>query len=203
MPEIVEDRIFFHVASTMDYNRNPPLTDGYEFIVGDTHNPFFGFYEGEITIPINTQTGVIPVKALRFLREVSRGNITPAPDFVHRAHHIAQHYLMLARELIMEEVRKEIQPEAPSRQSCLWVVESLDEARHWKQRIQNPQTQIVELTLNGIIQRVDAALLLGDSEPLTVTYDRARQYWRGNISTTPELEVLFKGQVRVNRTNII
>lgn len=49
------------------------------------------------------------------------------------------------------------------------------------------------MTCTGIIHRADARLLLGDSEPLSVTKERARRYWRGEIGQDPEMETLFVG----------
>lgn len=56
---------------------------------------------------------------------------------------------------------------------------------------------ICELTCTGTIQRADASLLLGDSEPLLETRDRARRYWRGETSASPEMETLFIGEATV------
>lgn len=94
----------------------------------------------------------------------------------------------------MEEIRQaEFGSKAPSRQSCLYVCETLAEARYWNQRLAE-DGDICELTCTGIIHRADARLLLGESEPLSVPKDRARQYWRGDVTVNREPETLFSGQ---------
>jgi hypothetical protein len=104
---------------------------------------------------------------------------------------------MLARELIMEELRRdEFNSEPPSRQRCLYACETLLEARYWTARIGDGGI-ICELTCTGTIQRADARLLLGDSEPLSITKDRGRAYWRGDASSDPEWETLFVGDATV------
>jgi Protein of unknown function (DUF2441) len=85
----------------------------------------------------------------------------------------------------MEEVRREIAPDAPSRQRCLWLADSLEEARAWQVRLGGASARILRLNVSGGVHRADAALLLGDSEPLSQTYARARSYWRGEHSATP------------------
>jgi hypothetical protein len=103
---------------------------------------------------------------------------------------------MLCRELIMEEIRiAEFNSEPPSRQRCLYACDTLGEARHWKQFVGQGST-ICELTCTGTIQRADAGLLLGDSEPLSVTKDRARKYWRGEAGADPQWETLFIGEAK-------
>jgi hypothetical protein len=39
--------------------------------------------------------------------------------------------------------------------------------------------------------------LLGDSEPLSVTRERARKYWQGEASESPQWETLFVGEAKV------
>lgn len=110
--------------------------------------------------------------------------------------HIAQHYIMLVRELVTEEVRKARFDRLPSRQTCIWASEDLGLARFWVQRLNGP-AQIAELEVTGAIHRADSALLLGDSEPFSETYQNAEAYWRGDTSSKAEPEVLFAGQARV------
>jgi Protein of unknown function (DUF2441) len=110
---------------------------------------------------------------------------------------VTVHYVMLCRELLMEEIRtKEFDGEPPSRQRCLYCCESLEEAKHWLTRIGGGGT-VCELTCTGAIHRADASLLLGDSEPLSETRERARRYWLGETSDSPEMETLFIGDAAV------
>lgn len=191
MPETIFGEEFFHVTRTLAYNDNPPVEIGSQFEVGKKHNPFFGFYENERKYAVDDPSGPIEVKAIKFLSSVKNGQIN-CPNLPSIAHQIAEHYIMLVRELIMEEVRKEVAPDAPSRKSCLWVIENMDQARHWLNRLSG-DSRIVRLSLNGVIHRADANLLLGDSEPLSVTYAKAHAYWRGTMSDSPELEAVFHG----------
>jgi Protein of unknown function (DUF2441) len=103
---------------------------------------------------------------------------------------------MLARELIMEDVRREIACNAPSRKSCLWGANSFEEAESWKMRL-GGACRIARLNVSGTIHRADAAHLLSDSESLALTYERAHAYWRGEISAAPEVETLFSGLATV------
>lgn len=198
MVEKVNDRSFFHVARSLPYNPNSALEVGQILDVGYAHNPFFGFYQNEITFPVDTNEGQIHCKAIKFLSSVRDGAIS-CPTLAEKAHSIAQHYLMLTRELIMEEVRRDVAKGCPSRQSCLWVVETSSEAEYWRNRLGGLDVKIVELVLNGTIHKADAGWLLGDSEPLSKTYKNAKSYWLGEVSDRPELEILFEGKATVRQ----
>ena len=112
---------------------------------------------------------------------------------------VATHFAMLVRELVMEEVRKEVHPEAPSRQRCLYLCDSLEEARYWNKVLgdQGNVGSICSSLCNGVSHRADTGLLLGDSEPLSVTRERATRYWRGEAGDKPEWETLFVGDAVV------
>lgn len=110
---------------------------------------------------------------------------------------VAQHYLMLARELIMEEVRLRVAPAAPSRKTCLWASESEDGARFWLKRLGGEGGRLLKLNVEGAWHAADANLLLGDSEPLSETYARAEKYWHGDVSLSSEPELLIAGDVEV------
>jgi hypothetical protein len=195
MVEHVAERTLYHMTAAKPYKQ--PLTANQLIHVGSEYNPFFGFYEGSREYGVNQPDGsLIEIKAIAFLRQVRDGLIN-CPNLPTIATEVATHYIMLVRELIMEEIRcEEFNSEPPSRLRCLYTCDTLDEARYWNRRIGDSGT-ICELTCTGTIHRADASLLLGDSEPLSVTKDRARQYWRGELSAAPEMETLFVGDAVV------
>ncbi|MFZ1885351.1 MAG: DUF2441 domain-containing protein [Rhodoplanes sp.] len=197
MVEQVKDHKLYHVTVTKPYKQ--AFTANQVVYIGDTDNAFFGFYEGAREYPVNENGAIVQVKAVAWLKRVRAGTIQPdSPQILANiAAEVTEHYVMLARELIMEELRiTEFNSEPPSRQRCLFGCDSLEEARYWDQRIGGNGT-ICELTCTGKIHRADARLLLADSEPLSVTRDRARKYWRGEAGDNPEWETLFVGDATV------
>jgi hypothetical protein len=56
--------------------------------------------------------------------------------------------------------------------------------------------------VRGNRHRADARLLVGDSEPLSKTVERGRTYWRGELSSSPELETLFVGDAVVTAVDL-
>ncbi|MEI9899703.1 MAG: DUF2441 domain-containing protein [Hyphomicrobium sp.] len=199
MPEQVTDHILFHVTATNSYKQ--ALVEHQSVITGRSHNPYFGFYEGSRTYPVTHNGAVAEVPAIAFLKKVRDGQIN-APQLGAIAVEVAQHYVMLARELIMEQIRLAEFPDAPSRQTCLFACETLQEARYWRTRIGELNSSVCSLRVEGWIHRCDARLLLADSEPLSVTMDQARQYWRGERGANAEIETLFAGQAVVTAVGL-
>jgi hypothetical protein len=198
MVKQVTKKKFYHVTVAAPYKT--PLVAGQTIKVGGNHNPFFGFYENAIQYPvIDHLTGTtFQVKAVEWLKRVKAGTINPASPQVlaQIAQNVAMHYVILSRELIMEEIRAKSFPDAPSRHTCIYAGETMAEAQQWNGKLGGAGT-ICELTCTGTIHRADSCLLLSDSEPLSVTRDRANQYWSGEASPAPLMETLFIGDAKV------
>lgn len=201
MVERVTNYRLYHVTVPKPYKQ--PFVPNQSVEIGDNDNPFFGFYESVRQYPVMENGQLVQVKAVRWLTAVRAGRIDPAPGLLPSiAVEVAQHYVMLCRELVMEEIRKsEFDAMPPSRQRCIFACETLESARAWQRRLGGEGT-ICELICAGKIHRADARLLLGDSEPLSVTRERARAYWRGEIGEDPELELLFVGKAVVNASGL-
>jgi Protein of unknown function (DUF2441) len=186
-----------HVTVAAPYKT--ALTAGQVLQVGVAHNPFFGFYESAVAFPVTDHVtgGTIQVKAVDWLRRVKAGTITTTPQTLATIDEdVTMHYVILSRELMMEEIRAREFVDAPSRQTCIYASENLAEAKKWNATLGGAGS-VCELTCTGTIHVADSRLLLTDSEPLSVTRDRARQYWRGDISSNPYMETLFVGDVTV------
>jgi hypothetical protein len=198
MVEKVDDRKLFHVTLTKPYKK--AFVYGQTAMIGEANNPFFSFYESAREYPVNHNGQLINVRAVDWLKRVRDKTVVTTPEtLANYAVEVAVHYVMLCRELIMEEIRRDdFNGAPPSRQRCLYACDTLDEARYWNQRIGENGT-ICELKCRGTIHRADARLLLGDSEPLSITRERGRMYWRGEAGDNPEFETLFVGEAIVTR----
>jgi hypothetical protein len=191
MVQKVQGVTFYQFTCTKPYKQ--AFQAGQRVEIGEAYTPFFGFYEGSRQYPVTLQNGsILQVPATKFLDQVRDGAIN-CPQLPKIASEVARHYMMLARELLMEQIRLESYPDAPSRQRCLYLAGTVEEARQWQQRIGEPGA-IRSIEVTGTVHRADSNLLLGDSEPLSVTRERAHAYWRGEVSQNPALETLFVGE---------
>lgn len=107
------------------------------------------------------------------------------------------------RELALEKVRKNLYPEYPSRLSCLYVSESLEEAEKWAElfiNLNRPTYSIVKLKIIGNMFIGDAnncfeATLYEDENLLL-----AERYWKNcpNKDGVPPIkEILVSGHIEV------
>jgi hypothetical protein len=112
--------------------------------------------------------------------------------------------MLLARELLFENIRLQKYPNKPSRLRSLWLVSDLTELRYWNERLargqQGVSLQFVQVIATGKITRCDASILVGDSERVSESLLKADRYWSGSMAETgAEPEVLFEGTATVSR----
>ncbi len=195
---LIEDEELFHINRKLLYSTFNHLTPGQIISTGETYNPFFGFYQGKREYRVKQENGgFVNVPAMRFLNRVKKGEINPE-HFPAVAYEIANHFLMLSRELIFEEVRIEKFNDAPSRHRCLWLLRAKEDAGVWWNTLTcGAESKILKIRATGKAHVADAGLLLGDSEPLAQTYAKAEKYWKGEVSDHPQMEIIFEGKLEV------
>jgi hypothetical protein len=99
-------------------------------------------------------------------------------------------------ELLLERIRRETAPGAPSRLSCIWLADNTTEARTWISQMFGAQTLIVPIRVEAALAtvRLDARWL--PASPLDVDEDLAAGYWSGQARTDdPAWETLVEGIV--------
>ncbi|MDA7949555.1 MAG: DUF2441 domain-containing protein [Hyphomicrobiaceae bacterium] len=197
--EEVEEKILYHRTVTRSYKTAFELGQGVK--IGSAHNPFFGFFEKPRTYPlVRRDRSVEQLGPILFLKCVDAGNIQ-ANNLSRDALEIAQYFNTLAREFLMEHIRvTEFAGKPPSRQTCLFACDTLEEAKYWDSKMSAGSDEkgiLCELTCNGIIFRADATWLRIESDGLSSSIACARAYWRGEVSDYPQMETLFIGEATV------
>ncbi|NPU11369.1 DUF2441 domain-containing protein [Bradyrhizobium sp. 83002] len=198
MVEAVEKRKLYQVTCTSAYKT--AFTLGQMIDVGNEPNPFFQFYETTLEYPVTDGATGRPynLNAVEWLHQVKIGVLQTAPQILAEiAWTVSQHYMMLARELLMEQIRVEdFNSSPPSRQRCLYLSDTIEEARTWLPLL-GGNGAVCELTRTGVIHRADSRQMVILSEPLQVTRDKAKAYWQGKVSADPRMETLFTGKAEV------
>jgi hypothetical protein len=197
MAEQVCDREFFHVARATSH---PPLVHGQALTIGDVYNPFFDRFNQRLDVPLIENGQHFQIPPGQWLKTAFEGRFDPAP----LPHAIAEvgfratrHYAMLCRELVMEDVRARDFSDAPSRQRCLYLCDTPEEAAVWRRDHLGDNGTIVRLACTGAIHRGDASIMLRDGEELWSVIANAKRYWRGEMTERPQREALFEGTARV------
>ena len=89
---------------------------------------------------------------------------------------------MITRELMFEEVRKELNINLPSRLKCLYVCKTKREIKDWINifsRTNKKDFQILKLKLTGDIFIGDASFILRQNISLNRKKEQAKMYWSG------------------------
>lgn len=189
---------FFHINRSVSWSVHQFLTVGQKVEVGTEINPYFAYFEKTLkTFPVTLDNGqVVHSPAVKFLGSVARGEVRSL-DLPQIAFEVVRHFVTLARELFWESVRLSEFPDRPSRQRCLWLCPSLENARDWLSRLESKNYQILKVSVNGRLHTANELLLLGDSEPLEITRAKAREYWQGLQVEGCREEILFEGKMKV------
>lgn len=119
------------------------------------------------------------------------------------AEKLEHHTRVALRELALEKVRQEEYPTYPSRMSCLYVSESIEESEKWAEIFGSwgrPTYSIVKLRVAGKVFAGDANncfdATLDENENLLL----AERYWKNlpNLQNEPTIkEMLVNGDIEV------
>jgi len=120
-----------------------------------------------------------------------------------RHEELEHHTAVALRELALEEVRKEKYPMYPSRMSCLYVSETLKEAKRWGEffaRIGRPTYHIVKLKIEGNCFVGDANKCFEGCPDKEENIRLADIYWKNEpdgADQAPVREILVDGVITV------
>ena len=109
---------------------------------------------------------------------------------------VARHFVMLARERFRESVRRAKFSDRPSRQHCLWLCPSLENACDRLTRLECNNYHILKVSVNGRLHTANERWLMRDSEPLEITRAQAKEYWQGLQVDGGREEILCEGRMK-------
>lgn len=115
---------------------------------------------------------------------------------------LEHHTSVALRELALEEVRQKNYPQYPSRMSCLYVSETLEEAERWGEffaRIGRPTYHIVKLEVKGNCFIGDATKCFKGQTDKEENLALAKAYWESEQTDVKNevCEMLVDGQITV------
>lgn len=184
MIENVNKKIYYHINTGNKLNVDDVLN------IGDRYNNFYyEIYNGEYLLEAKDANEILINK-----RKNKDYTINDIDEFK-VVYETINNSAMITRELIFEEVRKEVNSELPSRLKCLYVCESLEEIEEWLnifKRTNKKDYQILELELTGKVFTGDASYILRQNISLNKKREQAKEYWNGK-KVNNHNEILFEG----------
>lgn len=159
-----------------------PMREGQHILLGqDSHN---GVY----------------ARVMAKLDLVERIYANPA---AYQGRELEHHTAVALRELAMEEVRRQLFPQYPSRMACLFVSETLEEAEDraafFANDCRRPTYHIVRLRVRGRLFTGDACNCFDGTPVRAKNLALAENYWRNGPSgeDRPVKELLADGDILV------
>lgn len=193
MIEEINKKTYYHI------NTGNKLNVGDILNIGDRYNNFYHeIYNSESLLDEKDANEILIDK------RKNKNYIIKDIDEFKLIYETINNSAMITREIIFEEVRKEINNELPSRLKCLYVCESLNEIEEWLnifKRTNKKDYQILELELTGKVFTGDASYILRQNISLNKKREQAKKYWNGNKINNHN-ETLFEGIAVVKKINL-
>jgi len=195
---------YFHVSHQLDWQK-----DNTYFIGKEYSNRYKELLSRGFSIPkVNGEQ--VPMNAIldgmtKFLSTNDRAAFMPEnyhfnpSDTLMEVLPLIRSQMILIRELIFEETRKEHFSEKLSRYKAIHVIpSSKDSLAFWLPQLKTPNAKIYKIELTGKIHRAAYELLNVSSMPPDYIKFNAYQYWLGNENKKVDSdECLFEGLVKV------
>ena len=109
-------------------------------------------------------------------------------------------YTYQKREMILELVRKEIDPELPSRKNSIYLTDK-ESLEFWREQLKNPNRPLMlfRVEVTGDIFKSSDILLPTPEMDIEETYEQSKKYWNPNFNEidNDKYEYLFKGKIKV------
>lgn len=187
-------KLLFHISRKNDWEI------GNEIVTGGDSNEFWRRCR-EYSPQIELNDGVVVsfwdiMKMFRTSRIEASQEVV---DFLYeQLSKISTKYAFYVREQVFETVRKECFPLLPSRKKCLWLTDK-ENLGFWATIDDNTQRSLLELEVYGEVFCADEHWLAANTFSSHEYEDRAKHYWKGEMSEKPRLEYLLYGQAKIKK----
>ena len=166
----ITDEIYYHINTGQNLQIGDTLEIGKRF-----NNFYYEIYNIEhLEDGKDANQYLIDMK-----KENTRSSVNDTANLVFKT---INDSAMITRELMFEEVRKELNSNLPSRLKCLYVCKTKKEIKDWINifsRTNKKDFQIVKLKLTGSIFIGDASFILRQNISLNRKKEQAKMYWNG------------------------
>jgi hypothetical protein len=104
----------------------------------------------------------------------------------------------MVREMIFEEVRRQMYIGLPSRMSCIWLIpEDPRAVRFWLDNMRGDFKKVYRVNATGELHRATQQIVMGDTISMSEWKRRAVDYWNGAKSESHDDELILNGDIEV------
>src|SRR5690242_18972539 len=202
----IENGKFFHIHK----HNSPKWFEGARLNFGQEPNNAWRAFEiarRGITNPKNNEVYTVDMVALRALEFYRKQKAKdPKLNFYHHdpvktlAETLDSLFLAtrMVRELIFEDVRRQMYTSLPSRTSCIWLIpEDPKSVRFWLDNVRGDFKKVYRVNATGELHRATMQIVMGDTISMSEWRRRAVDYWNGAGSESYDDELILSGDVEV------
>ena len=202
----IENQKFFHIHK----HNSPKWFEGARLGFGLEPNNAWRAFEAArrgITNPKSNEiytVDMVALKALEFYRKQKPKD--PRLSFYHYdpvvslAETLDSLFLAtrMVRELIFEDVRRQMYTALPSRMSCIWLIpEDPRAVRFWLDSMRGDYKRVFRVNATGELHRATQQIVMGDTISMNEWRKRATDYWNGARAESHDDELLLSGDIEV------
>ena len=202
----IENQKFFHIHK----HNSPKWFEGARMGFGLEPNNAWRAFEAArrgITNPKSNEiytVDMVALRALEFYRKQKPKD--PRLSFYHYdpvvtlAETLDSLFLAtrMVRELIFEDVRRQLYTALPSRVSCIWLIpEDPRAVRFWLDNMRGDYKKVYRVNATGELHRATQQIVMGDTISMGEWRKRAVDYWNGAKSESYDDELLLSGDIEV------
>ena len=202
----IENQKFFHIHK----HNSPKWFEGARMGFGLEPNNAWRAFEAArrgITNPKSNEiytVDMVALRALEFYRKQKPKD--PRLSFYHYdpvvtlAETLDSLFLAtrMVRELIFEDVRRQLYTALPSRMSCVWLVpEDPRAVRFWLDNMRGDYKRVFRVNATGELHRATQQIVMGDTISMGEWRKRAVEYWNGAKAESYDDELILSGDIEV------
>jgi hypothetical protein len=202
----IENQKFFHIHK----HNSPKWFEGARLGFGLEPNNAWRAFEAArrgITNPKTNEiytVDMVALKALEFYRKQkpkdARLSFYHYDPVVSLAETLDSLFLAtrMVRELIFEDVRRQMYTALPSRMSCIWLIpEDPRAVRFWLDSMRGDYKRVFRVNATGELHRATQQIVMGDTISMGEWRKRATDYWNGARTESHDDELLLSGDIEV------
>jgi Protein of unknown function (DUF2441) len=202
----IESEKFYHIHK----HSSPKWIEGATFMFGEEPNNSWRAFEVArrgITNPETNEVFTVDMVAFRALHVYRKqGKKDPHLGFYHYnpvmtlAETLDSLFLStrMVRELVLEEIRRQMYPDLPSRANCIWLIPEDERAvRFWLENMRGDHKKVFRVRATGEMHRAPQQVVMGDTISLMEWRKRALDYWNGVDMESYDDEITCTGEIEV------
>ena len=197
----VKDKIMYHYHRLGIYDDIWQI--GNEIIVDDNFNSYYGSIIDKFSTGVKCVNGIFSLDRVidEYIDDIGLGNVdlNTIEDLLKCSSLIIKNINIYNRELMLENYRKENNPNLPSRLHSIWLADK-ESLNFWKEQLEKRKKLVLyRVSVTGNLFKSSDSFIPDDELTAREMYEESSKYWNPVFSEEDlcKAEYLFQGKVKV------